>query len=159
MARSTGEQIHFAGEVGVVAEKSGIPRMAGKILGLLLITERPHLSAEEIARTLQASRGSVSTMTRLLIQLGLADRVTEAGKRQDFYRVNPEGFSHLLRSRMAIIGEFGRIIEHGIGHVHSTRSDAHRRLIEMRDLYALFERELSAFVMRWEEQCRASEKK
>ncbi len=56
-------------------EEMGFPRMAGRILGWLLICDPPEQSAGQLAGVLQASKGSLSTMTRLLIQMGLVERV------------------------------------------------------------------------------------
>ncbi len=51
-----------------------VTRMAGRMLGWLLICDPPHQSMNAIADVLQASKGSISTMTRLLIQLDLIER-------------------------------------------------------------------------------------
>ena len=49
-------------------EQIGYPRMAGPILGWLLICDPPVQSTGELADVLGASKESLSTMTRLLIQ-------------------------------------------------------------------------------------------
>ena len=55
----------FVEEVGIVFEQTGLPRMAGRILGWLLIAEPPHQSTEQLINALMASKGSISSMTRL----------------------------------------------------------------------------------------------
>ena len=58
--RQTKEK-QFAEEVGIVFEQTGLPRMAGRILGWLLIAEPPHQSTEQLINALMASKGSIST--------------------------------------------------------------------------------------------------
>ncbi|TES89068.1 MAG: MarR family transcriptional regulator, partial [Dehalococcoidia bacterium] len=51
------EEKQFAEEVGIVFEQTGIPRMAGRILGWLLISDPPHQSTEQLTKALLASKG------------------------------------------------------------------------------------------------------
>ena len=67
------EEKHFVEEVGLFFEQSGMPRMAGRILGWLLISDPSHQTTSELAEVLLASKGSISTMTRLLIRIGLIE--------------------------------------------------------------------------------------
>ncbi|MFQ3629252.1 MAG: MarR family transcriptional regulator, partial [Cyanobacteriota bacterium] len=80
------EHTHFVEEVGLMFELIGLPRMAGRIFGWLLISQPPHQSSGELAEVLQASKGSISSMTRLLIQLGLIERLPLPGDRRDFFQ-------------------------------------------------------------------------
>ncbi|MFN7035193.1 MAG: GbsR/MarR family transcriptional regulator, partial [Bellilinea sp.] len=74
----------FIENMGLHFEEYGIPRIGGKILGLLLIASRP-VSPEEMAELLQVSRSSISTNLRTLMMAGLADRVSVPGERSDYY--------------------------------------------------------------------------
>ena len=46
------DQQHFVEEVGLLFEHAGLPRMAGRILGWLLICDPPHQSPGELAEVL-----------------------------------------------------------------------------------------------------------
>lgn len=70
------DQQHFVEEFGLALERVGLPWMVGQVWGYLLISDPPHQSAEELAKALQASRGSMSTTTRSLMQMGLIDKVS-----------------------------------------------------------------------------------
>ena len=45
----------FVEEVGIFFEQQGMPRMAGRILGCLLISDSPHQTTGELAEALLAS--------------------------------------------------------------------------------------------------------
>ena len=80
------EAKNFVEEVGIAFEQTGLPRMAGRVFGWLLISDPPYQSSTELAEALMASKGSISTTTRLLIQLGLAERFVIPGERHDNFR-------------------------------------------------------------------------
>jgi len=73
----TPEEAAYVEEVGVIYEGMGFPRMAGRIIGWLLICDPPHQSQAQLGAVLHASKGSISTMTQMLLRTGLVKRVTE----------------------------------------------------------------------------------
>jgi DNA-binding transcriptional regulator GbsR (MarR family) len=80
---------HFVAEIGLFFEAAGSTRMAGRMLGWLLVCDPPHQSAGQLAAALHASNGSISMTTRMLIQAGLVDRVSLRGDRRTYYRLRP----------------------------------------------------------------------
>jgi DNA-binding transcriptional regulator GbsR (MarR family) len=88
--------LQFVERMGLICEKEGMARSAGRIFGLLLIGGRPY-SLDELAETLQASKASASTNCRMLEQLGMIQRVSSLGDRRDFYRVEGDPWEKMLR--------------------------------------------------------------
>ncbi|MFC1931980.1 GbsR/MarR family transcriptional regulator, partial [Chloroflexota bacterium] len=62
------EEKRFVEEVGILFEQTGMPRMAGRILGWLSVSDSPHQTTDQLTKALMASKGSISTMTRFLIR-------------------------------------------------------------------------------------------
>ncbi len=108
------EQRHFVEDVGLSFEMVGLPRMAGRIFGWLLISDPVHQSPGELAKVLQASKGSISTMTRLLLQIGLIERISLPGQRRDYFRIKPNAWSELTEQRMVQITAFRQLAERGL---------------------------------------------
>jgi DNA-binding transcriptional regulator GbsR (MarR family) len=144
------EQMHFVEEVGLMFELVGLPRMSGRIFGWLLISNPPQQSHSELAEVLQASKGSISTMTRLLIQIGLIERVSLPGERRDYFQIKPNAWSQMTKQRMAQITAFRQLAEKGLDLIKDTPSPLQQRLQEMRDIHAFLERELPLLDERWE---------
>ena len=138
------QKTHFAEEAGLLFEEMGLPRMAGRIVGWLLVCGSDRQSAAQLAEALHASKGSVSTTTRLLSRLSLIERVALPGERSDRFRIRPSGWSLLMRERLAVVSEFRRLAERGLELVSD--ADQRRQLEEIRDFYAFFERELPALL-------------
>ncbi|MFP3334732.1 hypothetical protein SB761_28985, partial [Pseudomonas sp. SIMBA_064] len=74
----------FIEEIGLDYERQNLPRVAGRIMGLLMVTNGP-LSSQQIASTLQISLGAVSTNVNLLIQVGIVEKKTLIGDRMNYY--------------------------------------------------------------------------
>ena len=75
--------------MGLHWELEGLPRIAGRIFGLLML--QPDACAiGEIAERLGVSKASVSVDARRLERLGLIQRVGRPGDRRDYYAIAPD---------------------------------------------------------------------
>ncbi len=147
------EMKRFAEEVGIVFEQTGLPRMAGRIFGWLLISVPPYQSPSELAEALMASRGSISTMTRLLIQLGLVERFGMLGERHAYFRIRSDAWQHLMgRGLKDEIKMFRQIAQRGLVILADETHPSRKWLEEMHDVYAFLEREFPALLERWEQE-------
>jgi DNA-binding transcriptional regulator GbsR (MarR family) len=146
------EEKHFIEDAGLLFEESGHPRMAGRILGCLLISDPPYLSANEIAVTLQASKGSLSTMTRLLMQMGLIERVAVPGDRRDYFRIKSGAWTQLVRQEVYELAALRQLTERGLSLLEGQDSEIKERLEEARDLFAYLEREYPTLIAHWEKE-------
>ncbi len=153
MKNSLAEEQQFVEEVGIVFEQTGLPRMAGRILGRLLIADPPYQSTDELAKALIASKGSISTVTRLLIQTGLIERFSLPGVRHSYFRLRIDAPRHMMKRGIEDeIKMFRQIAEHGLELLVSEASLTRNWLEEMRDRYAFFEQELPALLERWQQR-------
>ncbi len=151
------EKKEFVEDVGIFFEETGLPRMAGRILGWLLISDPPHQSIDELAEALMASKGSISTTTRLLIQFNLIERFSLPGIRHNYFRILPGGWHHLARQRASQIKGMRQICERGLELLEGRAQLNRQYLEEMRDMYAFFEREFPVLLERWEQEHKRGE--
>ena len=143
---------NFVEDVGIFFEQSGMPRMAGRILGCLLLSDPPHQSLDELAEALMASKGSISTTTRFLIQVGLIERFSLPGVRHDYFRISPRAFQHSLTHGVERIRMLRILAERGLALVDGEALQSRQGLEEIRDMYIFFEREYPLLLDRWEQQ-------
>ena len=90
----------FVETMGVFFQTEGLPRTAGRIVGLLIFDGQP-VSFSGLAEGLQVSRGSISTSSRLLLQAGLIQRVSKAGERQDYFQLADKPYEALVSTEIA----------------------------------------------------------
>lgn len=147
------EKQQFVEKVGIVFEQTGLPRMAGRIFGWLLISDPPHQSTDQLAEALIASKGSISTMTRFLIQISLIERLSLLGVRHSYFRLQPDALCHMIRHGVEDeVKMFRQLAEHGLELPADKTPLTRKWLEEMRDMYAFFEQEFPALVEHWEQQ-------
>jgi DNA-binding transcriptional regulator GbsR (MarR family) len=98
----------FIEGMGMYFEVQGIPRIGGRILGLLMIAHAP-LSAEDIAATLHVSRGSLSTNFRLLLASGMVERVTAHGDRVTYFVFSDSAMEQRIAVGLRSVAAFKRL--------------------------------------------------
>jgi len=145
------EEKKFVEEVGIVFEQTGLPRMAGRVLGRLLIADPPHQSADELAEALTASKGAISTATRHLVQCGLVERISLPGVRHYYFRIQANAWQHMIRR--GIVDEIKmvrQLAEHGLELL--ANKTPLTPLAEMLAVYTFMDREVPALLERWERE-------
>ena len=145
------ERASYVEDFGLLFEGFGLPRMVGRVLGVLLTSGETDLSAEQLAQALQASRGSISSATRTLTGMELVQRRTRPGERRDYFRIKPGAWDELMRRELESLQTFRQMAERGLGLVDPDDDPARRNLEEMREFYVYWEKELPALLERWEE--------
>lgn len=125
------EKQKFIENIGMFFETQRLPRLAGRMVGLLLISNPPEQTASEIGGTLGMSKGSVSTMTRLLMQMGMIEKVSPFGSKRDYYRIHPRVSEQLLLARQGEFAQLLNLVEQGLAVLVDEESGSKKRLIEM----------------------------
>jgi DNA-binding transcriptional regulator GbsR (MarR family) len=133
------EAMHFVEDTGLYFEQMGLPRMAGRILGVLLISDPEAQSIPDLAESLNASKSAISTMTRLLTEVGLIERVASPIPRRVYYRFTPGGWILYLRHWIELMAELHQITERGLDLMQDKPPSLRARLEEAHELFSLLE--------------------
>ena len=152
MSESYYEQKHFIEDISLYFEQMGIPRMAGRILGVLLIANPPEQSMTDLCEILQASKSSISTNTRLLSEMGLIERTPSPEPRQVYFRFTPGGWVTFMRMYLRMMASLHQVTERGLELLKDEEPALRERLQEAHDMFSLIEDELPALLDRIKEQ-------
>lgn len=139
----------FVEEVARYFEDAGWPRMAGRLLGTLLVAEPREQSAAQLAHRLHASRGSISTMSRLLISFDLVERRTRPGDRREYLRFRDDAWLKVMDEKARWITDLRRIGERGLQLFAGSDGPARESLSELVELMEYAEREWPPLMERW----------
>ncbi|MEZ4321996.1 MAG: MarR family transcriptional regulator [Myxococcota bacterium] len=142
---------HFIEEMALIFESEGLPRMYGRVIGLLLVCDPPRQSSGELAEALQASRGAISQATRALMQIGLIQRVPVPGTRAMYFELHPAGLDHVLRSAIPRLRIARELADRGLAVMADEPAERRERLQAFRDVYAFMESEYPKLLERWDE--------
>jgi DNA-binding transcriptional regulator GbsR (MarR family) len=111
--KTTDEQDRLIERLGLVFEESDrMPRIASRILGLLLLTPG-ECSIDHMAERLSVSRASISVDARRLEECGVVERLTRKGDRRDYYRIAPDHYSRTLERRLKVMNRLISVLDEG----------------------------------------------
>ncbi|MBE0644149.1 MAG: hypothetical protein IH600_08725 [Bacteroidetes bacterium] len=147
----TPEKRKFVEETAKTCEQMfGLSRMAGRIWAVLLIADKEFLSSDELMECVGASRGSVSTLARMLEGIGLIKRVSVHGDRKHYYRAADS--ESIIQAELASTKTFIQLMTVGIKAAGKEGTESRKRLSEFRDLMQFFADEYASLVERWYNQ-------
>ena len=138
--------------VGVFFEKSGFPRMVGRVLGYLLIAEPPHKTFNEIQEYLQASKSSISTSLQFLLNQGLVGYFTLPGDRKRYFKLNVETWLEMMRKELCHFGVVSRMMRDCVKLRSNEHAQFNQALGDIADFYAFFELETLQLLDRYVQQ-------
>ena len=146
------EEKHFIEDISLYFEHMGLPRMAGRVLGVLLISNPPEQSLNDLCEVLQASKSALSTTTRLLAEMGLIERVSSAKPREVAFQFKSGGWVVFMRMRLRLMASLHQIAEQGLELLKNEPAALREHLQEAHDMFSLIEEELPALLKHIEEE-------
>jgi DNA-binding transcriptional regulator GbsR (MarR family) len=125
------------------------------VLGWLLVCEPPEQTMQELAERLHASMGSISTMTRLLDQLGLIERTSVPGERRVRYRIRPDAWTRSVEEVVEHARSFEVIADKGLALMAKVDPARRQRLEAMQEWSRFYGEELRRLISKWEDHYQA----
>ncbi len=139
----------FVEETGDMMEEHGLSHMAGRVFGALQVCIPPYLSMDELAERLQASKGSISMATRMLLRVGVIEKHSVPGHRRHYYQVRPGVWMELFAQRTEHLHRHQELASLGMAALEGEPIEDKERLIEMTVFFDFVEEELPRLIARW----------
>jgi DNA-binding transcriptional regulator GbsR (MarR family) len=149
------DEIEYIEATGRAFDVMGMPRIAGRIIGWLLLCEPAHQTLDELCAATGSSKASASTMVRLLVNLQLAERTSQPGDRRDYVQLQTGAFERLLAQQTRELETLRDLADRGLQLMKGASTARRERLRRMRSLYLFLEKELPPLLDRWDKQDRA----
>ncbi len=134
-------------KIGVFYEGQGVPRIGGRIFGLMLMTQGP-ISADTIAQTLQVSRSSVSTNIRFLLIGRLVEKVSRPGDRCDYYVYSASAAEQAILRHVQVNAPLRTLVDEALKALGG-RDPAREQLEEMAELLELVDEYYEKLLAEW----------
>lgn len=152
-ARALKLKQQFIQDYGLGYQSFGLPRLMGKVVGLLLYQGEP-LSLDDITEELHVSKGPVSQIMRRLREHNLVRRIWVPGSRRDFYEAEPDIFgqaftnhTELQKQNLALARKYTDLIKQTDADLPASFA---QRMEEMDRFYTLMNKHLRSFLQEWE---------
>jgi len=122
----------FIEQFAVILESDGLPRVAGRLFGLLLVSPEP-LSLDELAERLGVTKASISVNARMLEQKGIVERIGLHGDRRDYYRMTEDIVERAMQQRVLKITQFQSALHTALAATKLRRGVVTERLALMEE--------------------------
>lgn len=138
----------FVERMGLSLEAEGLPRIAGRLFGFLLVHPEAY-SLDELAERLQVSKASISTNARQLEEHRILERISTPGDRRDYYRMAPDAWEGMLRAAQQKWSTMRVLLTAGAASLPDEMEAAHARLIEAEQFHLLLLDGVERMIERW----------
>ncbi|HWR12253.1 MAG TPA: MarR family transcriptional regulator [Rectinemataceae bacterium] len=142
------EEMHFIEDLGLFFEQLGMPRMNGRVLGTILISDEISLSLNDICDTLGASKSAVSVAAKHLVAEGILEPAHSPLPRRDYFRFKSGGWLTFMRSRMEILAGLHEIADRGLALKKESDPALKVRIEEAHDIFEFVEKEFPDWLSR-----------
>ena len=143
--RSSKDERRFVEDVARLLAPWGVPRVAARLYGYLLLCPRP-VSLDQITEDLEISKSSASVAARLLESYTLARRHSEVGTKRALYAV-ADDYEAMIRQQNQLLDALTEQLSAGIG-IGATK-DVNARLEEMAEFYRMMRGAMEDAMRRW----------
>jgi len=132
----------------------GLNPLMGRIVALLIISNEPQ-SLDDIAESLEMSKGPISQICRRLKDRSLIEKVWVPGDRKDYYKATADIFGKAYENQMEKMSKNIEIAQRYSEETSSIKNDdarhAHARMKEMKRFYEMMDQHNKDFLKSWEE--------
>jgi DNA-binding transcriptional regulator GbsR (MarR family) len=143
------DKLNFIEESGLVLEKLGMTRMAGRVFGYLMICDEDQVSFDDIRKALDASKGSISATTKQLVYSKLVEQVSIPGDRKTYFRISRKKAGGMLKERLKLFTMFSELLSKGLS-IKQKDDEVSDWLLEVSTFYSWVGDEFDQIINKWE---------
>tara|TARA_R100001143_G_C3360805_1_gene135409 strand:+ start:1270 stop:1767 length:498 start_codon:yes stop_codon:yes gene_type:complete len=144
-------QLDYIEENGIFFETLGMTRMAGRVFGYLIVSDKKEASFDDIRLALKASKGSISGTTKQLINIGFLQPVSLPGDRKTYFRLNKIEVGKILEARIQMFDKFSEMISKG-DNLRNSEDEQTEWLKEISTFYDWVGDEIREIIKKWERE-------
>ena len=141
----------FIEDFALVLARSGLQRMAARMLAAVLCSDSGSMTVREITESLQVSPAAVSGAARTLLQAGFLVKSRAAGDKVDRYALGGRHWYEDVMTANRVYDDMSRSLEHGTAAA-GPDTPAGERLAETRDFFAFIDSRIPSLVEEWQAQ-------
>ncbi|MCC9168710.1 GbsR/MarR family transcriptional regulator [Pontibacter harenae] len=139
-------------KIGIFFERLRYPPLSSRIIALLLVSEPPFQSSEDIKELLHSSKSAVNTSINLLLQEGLIDYFTFPGEKRRYFQVKATSWLKVFEKNMDDLLQFSIVLKE-VAHTRSSDyPDFNQKLLNMRAFYQEVEEAMKEVIDRWSDK-------
>lgn len=146
----TESQKNLVEKMGTFYERSGLTPVAARILALLLVTEDPDLTFDQIQSTLGISKSATSTSINMLLNTQKIEQMSKLGERKRFFRNRILHWKEDIRKSHEQMSSFVEMLKSILKQRPGDTVEFNQNLKEMIDFIEFLQLELPILYKKWE---------
>jgi DNA-binding transcriptional ArsR family regulator len=139
----------FVERMAALLAEWGFPRMAGRVLLVMMAADEEALTAAELSERLGVSPAAISGALRYLTQLRMVVREPVPGSRRDRYRMPSDVWYEVGLGEVPMFSTLAQLAGDGVAALGGTQTAAGARVARMREFYQFMQDELPTLLERW----------
>ncbi len=142
---------YFIEDFGLLFEKMGLTRMAGRVYGLLLLSLNERLSFQDIVDKLQASKSSISVTLKTLEQVGFIRPVSVPGDRKTYFSMLvPMNWNSLIDQKRLVFRMMIKHYKNALKFRNNSNDRTSKWLNETISFYEWLDTRMDSMMDEWE---------
>ncbi len=145
----------FIQDFGEAYYRNGLPTLMGRIIGLLLLVNKP-ITLDEVTKQLNVSKGPVSQVMRRLRDHHLIQRIWIPGDRKDYYQAEFDIFGNAFHNQVSLMKQNLALADKYKSKLKKTNDNDldsfSERIEEMEQFYKLMDVHFTRFQNEWNEK-------
>lgn len=138
-------------KIGIFHEGIGLQPAAGRVLGLLYVSDRPELTFDEIRETLGISKSAASNAINLLLHVNRLEYITFAGDRKRYFRLKLSTWRETLTEEIGKVTEFSATLQQVLLNRTKDTPEYNRSIDELADFLNYLHSEIPTLLQKWEQ--------
>ncbi len=143
------EQKQLIEQIGIFHEQQGLQPVAGRIMGLLFVSDRPRLTFEEIMETLGISKSATSNALTLLQQMHAVEYTTFTGDRKRYFYATRENWPQEVIRKMGEVLGLSKLLRKALELQKNATAEDKALLLERIEFMEFLSSEVPALMEKW----------
>ena len=131
------EERQFVERWAAILALEGLPSVAGRLWGWLMVCDPPEQTVEQIEHAIGASRGAISGAVRWLEPSGLILRTKRPGDRREYWRTSPDAMIRSVEAKERQTRPSLEALDRILGALPHRSEESLDRLREAHRLYSM----------------------
>ncbi|WP_299700653.1 MarR family transcriptional regulator [uncultured Pontibacter sp.] len=98
-------------QIGIYHENNGFQPAVARVVGLLLVCDKPELTFEEISEALNISKSATSNALNMLLNTGHIEYTTFSGDRKRYFRIKSSNWRELFAKKMEDLSHLNSLLK------------------------------------------------
>ena len=98
-------------EIGIYQESNGFQPAVARVMGLLLVSDKPELTFDEISESLNISKSATSNALNMLLNTGNIEYITFSGDRKRYFRVKSSNWRDMFARKMEDLSGLNELLK------------------------------------------------